>query len=171
MDLFGHLKAYDYGEVHFKFDKATGLKAIVAVHDSRLGPALGGCRFLPYDTDEAALIDALRLARGMTYKAALAGLAHGGGKSVLIRPRDQFDRVALFRAFGRFVDDLGGHYITAEDSGTGLEDMEVIRTVTKSVTGVDVANGGSGPRSVAVASSATTRTKTRWSTRCASRAA
>jgi len=144
MDLFGHLKAYDYGEVHFKHDKATGLKAIVAIHDSRLGPALGGCRFLPYDTDEEALVDALRLARGMTYKAALAGLAHGGGKSVLIRPKQHFDRVALFRAFGKFVDDLGGHYITAEDSGTGLEDMEVVRTVTRSVTGVDVANGGSG---------------------------
>ncbi|MDB4940581.1 MAG: Leucine dehydrogenase [Labilithrix sp.] len=144
MDLFGHMQAYDYGEVHFEHDKATGLKAIVAVHDSRLGPALGGCRFLPYDTDEDALIDALRLARGMTYKAALAGLAHGGGKSVLIRPREHFDRVALFRAFGRFIDNLGGHYITAEDSGTGLEDMEVIRTVTKHVTGVDQANGGSG---------------------------
>lgn len=144
MDLFGHLKAYDYGEVHFKHDKATGLKAIVAVHDSRLGPALGGCRFLPYDTDEDAVVDALRLARGMTYKAALAGLAHGGGKSVLIRPKQHFDRVALFRAFGKFVDDLGGHYITAEDSGTGLEDMEVIRTVTKHVTGVDTAHGGSG---------------------------
>ena len=144
MDLFGHLKAYDYGEVHFTHDKATGLKAIVAVHDSRLGPALGGCRFLGYDTDEDALIDALRLARGMTYKAALAGLAHGGGKSVLIRPKQHFDRVALFRAFGRFVDNLGGHYITAEDSGTGLEDMEVIRTVTKNVTGVDQAHGGSG---------------------------
>ena len=144
MDLFGHLKAYDYGEVHFSHDKATGLKAIIAIHDSRLGPALGGCRFLPYDTDEDALVDALRLARGMTYKAALAGLAHGGGKSVLIRPKQHFDRVALFRAFGRFVDNLGGHYITAEDSGTGLEDMEIIRGVTKSVTGVDVANGGSG---------------------------
>jgi leucine dehydrogenase len=144
MDLFGHLKAYDYGEVHFSHDKATGLKAIVAVHDSRLGPALGGCRFLPYDTDEEALVDALRLARGMTYKAALAGLAHGGGKSVLITPKQHFDRVALFRAFGRFVDNLGGHYITAEDSGTGLEDMEIIRTVTKHVTGVDVAHGGSG---------------------------
>jgi leucine dehydrogenase len=80
----------------------------------------------------------------MTYKAALAGLAHGGGKSVLIRPKQHFDRVAMFRAFGKFVDDLGGHYITAEDSGTGLEDMEVIRTVTKSVTGVDIAHGGSG---------------------------
>ena len=144
MDLFGHLKAYDYGEVHFKHDKASGLKAIVAVHDSRLGPALGGCRFLPYDADEDALIDALRLARGMTYKAALAGLAHGGGKSVLIRPKQHFDRVALFRAFGRFVEDLGGHYITAEDSGTGLEDMEVIRTVTKHVTGIGPQHGGSG---------------------------
>ena len=144
MDLFGHLQAHDDGEVHFKFDKATQLRAIVAVHDSRLGPALGGCRFIHYDTDEAAVVDALRLARGMTYKAALAGLAHGGGKSVIIRPRGSFDRVALFRAFGKFVDDLGGHYITAEDSGTGLEDMEVIRTMTKSVTGVDVSHGGSG---------------------------
>ncbi|MBS2018424.1 MAG: Glu/Leu/Phe/Val dehydrogenase [Deltaproteobacteria bacterium] len=144
MDLFGHLKAYDYGEVHFKLDKASGLKAIVAVHDSRLGPALGGCRFLPYDSDEDAVIDALRLARGMTYKAALAGLAHGGGKSVLIRPKQHFDRVALFRAFGRFVEDLGGHYITAEDSGTGLEDMEVIHTVTKHVTGIGPQHGGSG---------------------------
>src|SRR5437870_12310448 len=102
MDLFGHLSTYDYGEVHVKLDKATGLRAIVAVHDSRLGPALGGCRFLPYDTEEAAIVDALRLARGMTYKAALAGLAHGGGKSVLIRPKHAFDRVALFRAFGKF---------------------------------------------------------------------
>ena len=144
MDTFGQLKAYDFGEVHFKFDKSSGLRAIVAIHDSRLGPALGGCRFLPYDTDDAALVDALRLARGMTYKAALAGLAHGGGKSVLIRPPGHFDRALLFRAFGRFVDDLGGHYITAEDSGTGLEDMEILRTVTKHVTGVGVTSGGSG---------------------------
>jgi len=144
MDLFGQLDKYDYGEVHLKLDKATGLKAIVAIHDSRLGPALGGCRFIHYETDEAALVDALRLARGMTYKAALAGLAHGGGKSVIIRPRQHFDRVALFKAFGRFLEDLRGHYITAEDSGTGLEDMEVIRTVTKNVTGVDASHGGSG---------------------------
>lgn len=144
MDLFGHLNDYDYGEVHFKLDKATGLKAIVAVHDSRLGPALGGCRFIHYESDEAAVVDALRLARGMTYKAAITGLAHGGGKSVLIRPREHFDRVALFRAFGKFIEDLGGHYITAEDSGTGLEDMEVIRSVSKNVTGVDPSHGGSG---------------------------
>ncbi|MDB4954001.1 MAG: Leucine dehydrogenase, partial [Myxococcales bacterium] len=123
---------------------ATGLRAIVAIHDSRMGPALGGCRFIEYDTDEAAYIDALRLARGMTYKAALAGLAHGGGKSVIIRPKKHFDRVALFRAFGRFIEDLRGHYITAEDSGTGLEDMEIIRTQTKNVTGIDPSHGGSG---------------------------
>jgi leucine dehydrogenase len=144
MNLFDQLKAYDFGELHIKEDKATGLRAIVAIHDTRMGPALGGCRFLPYDSEQAAIVDALRLARGMTYKAALAGLAHGGGKSVLIRPTRHFDRVALFRAFGRFVEDLRGHYITAEDSGTGLEDMEVIRTMTKHVTGVDVSNGGSG---------------------------
>ena len=144
MKLFEQLGAHDYGEVHFKLDKATGLRAIVAIHDTRLGPALGGCRFIPYDSDDAALTDALRLARGMTYKAALAGLAHGGGKSVLMRPPGRFDRVALFRSFGRFIEDLRGHYITAEDSGTGLEDMEIIRSVTKNVTGVDPSHGGSG---------------------------
>src|SRR5512139_620537 len=144
MDVFGKLSTYDFGEVHFCLDKATQLRAIVAIHDSRLGPALGGCRFIEYDTDEDAVIDALRLARGMTYKAALAGLPHCGGKSVIIRPKRHFDRVALFRAFGRFIEDLRGHYITAEDSGTGLEDMEIIRTQTKHVTGIDPSHGGSG---------------------------
>jgi leucine dehydrogenase len=144
MDVFGKLSAYDFGEVHFKLDKASQLQAIVAIHDSRLGPALGGCRFIEYDTDEAAYIDALRLARGMTYKAAITGLAHGGGKSVIIKPKRHFDRSALFSAFGRFIEDLRGHYITAEDSGTGLEDMEIIRTQTKHVTGIDPSHGGSG---------------------------
>jgi leucine dehydrogenase len=144
MDVFGKLSAYDFGEVHFKLDKGTQLRAIVAIHDSRLGPALGGCRFIEYDTDEAAYIDALRLARGMTYKAAITGLGHGGGKSVIIKPKRHFDRSALFRAFGRFIEDLRGHYITAEDSGTGLEDMEIIRTQTKHVTGIDPSHGGSG---------------------------
>jgi leucine dehydrogenase len=143
-DVFGKLSKYDFGEVHFKLDKATHLQAIVAIHDSRLGPALGGCRFIEYDSDDDAIVDALRLARGMTYKAALAGLAHGGGKSVIIRPKRHFDRVALFRAFGRFIEDLRGHYITAEDSGTGLEDMEIVRTQTKWVTGIDPSHGGSG---------------------------
>ena len=144
MDLFGRLSSYDYGELHLKLDKATQLRAIVAIHDSRLGPALGGCRFIEYDTEEAAITDALRLARGMTYKAAVTGLQHGGGKSVIMRPRHHFDRVALFRSFGRFIEDLRGHYITAEDSGTGLEDMEIIRTQTKHVCGVEPSHGGSG---------------------------
>jgi leucine dehydrogenase len=144
MDLFGHMATYDYGEVHVCRDQASGLRAIVAVHDTRLGPSLGGCRFLHYERDEDALVDALRLARGMTYKAAITGIEHGGGKSVLLRPRGHFDRVALFRAFGRFIENLGGHYITAEDSGTSLEDMEIIRSVTKHVTGVSPDNGGSG---------------------------
>jgi leucine dehydrogenase len=143
-DVFGKLSKYDFGEVHLKLDKSTHLQAIVAIHDSRLGPALGGCRFIEYDSDDAAITDALRLARGMTYKAALAGLAHGGGKSVIVKPKRHFDRVALFRAFGRFIEDLRGHYITAEDSGTGLEDMEIVRTQTKWVTGIDPSHGGSG---------------------------
>jgi leucine dehydrogenase len=145
VDVFGLMASYDYGEVHFERDAASGLRAIIAIHDTRLGPALGGCRFLPYAREEDALVDALRLARGMTYKAALADLPHGGGKSVLIRPETaHFDRAALFLAFGRFVNNLGGHYITAEDSGTGLEDMEIIASVTKHVTGVDQSHGGSG---------------------------
>ena len=144
MDLFGQMSTYDYGQVHLALDKSTGLRAIIAIHDTRLGPSLGGCRFIHYDSDDDALIDALRLARGMTYKAALANLPHGGGKSVIMRPTRHFDRVALFRSFGKFVDDLRGHYITAEDSGTGLEDMEVIRSVTRWVTGVDPSHGGSG---------------------------
>lgn len=144
MGAFELMSQYDYGAVHMRRDRTTGLQAIVAIHDKRLGPALGGCRFISYPTEEAALVDALRLARGMTYKAALAGIAHGGGKSVIMLPQRQFDRAALFRAFGRFIEDLGGQYITAEDSGTGLADMEVIRSVTKNVTGVDVSHGGSG---------------------------
>ena len=142
--MFDSMAEHGYGEVHLKRDAASGLCAIVAIHDTRLGPALGGCRFIEYDHESSALRDALRLARGMTYKAALAGVPHGGGKSVIIRPRISFDRSALFRAFGRFIDDLGGRYITAEDSGTGLSDMEVIRSVTRHVTGVDPRHGGSG---------------------------
>ena len=144
MNVFEHLKQYDYGEVHYRRDAATGLEAIVAIHDTRMGPALGGCRFIHYAHEELALIDALRLARGMTYKAAISGIPHGGGKSVIIRPSREFDRSALFRQFGRFVDDLGGRYITAEDSGTSVEDMEIIHGVTKHVTGLKPAQGGGG---------------------------
>lgn len=144
MSVFRLMSEHGYGEVHLARDQASGLQAIIAIHDSRLGPALGGCRFIHYDSEDDALIDALRLARGMTYKAALAGLNHGGGKSVIIKPRRNFDRTALFKAFGQFIQDLGGHYITAEDSGTSIEDMDVVRSVTEHVTGVDPAKGGSG---------------------------
>lgn len=144
MGVFDLLSQYGYGQLHLKRDAGTGMNAIIAVHDTRLGPSLGGCRFIHYDDEEAAIVDALRLARGMTYKAAITGLSLGGGKSVIIKPRTDFNRGALFRAFGTFVDELAGHYITAEDSGTSLEDMEVIRTSTKHVTGVAPENGGSG---------------------------
>lgn len=142
--FFDRMVDHGYGTVHLGRDQAAGLRAIVAVHDVRLGPALGGCRFIPYATEDDALVDALRLARAMTAKAALAGLAHGGGKAVIMRPAGEFDRRRLFEAFGRFVDGLGGRYITTEDSGTGIEDMEVVRGVTRHVTGFDVAQGGSG---------------------------
>jgi leucine dehydrogenase len=144
MAVFEHMAHYDYGALHLRRDAKTGLEAIVAIHDSRLGPALGGCRFIEYENEEAALVDAIRLARGMSYKAAIAGLPHGGGKSVIIRPRKEFDRAALFTAFGRFLEELSGRYITAEDSGTSVEDMEVIRSVTKHVTGIKPERGGGG---------------------------
>ena len=138
MNVFGLMESYDYGEVHFKLDKATGLRAIVAIHDTRLGPALGGCRFLPYDTRGGGA----RRRAAPRARHDVQGRARGpAARRRQERPHPpetpHFDRVALFRAFGQFVDDLGGHYITAEDSGTGLEDMEVIRSVTKHVTGVD----------------------------------
>ncbi len=144
MDLFAAMRAHEYGEVHVCADAATGLRAIVAIHDTRLGPSLGGCRFIRYADEASAFTDALRLARGMTYKAAITGLPLGGGKSVLLRPDGDFDRVALFKSFGRFIDRLGGRYITAEDAGTSTDDMDTIRTTTRWVTGVAESHGGSG---------------------------
>jgi leucine dehydrogenase len=144
MSMFAELSSYGYGEVHVRLDERAQLRAIVAIHDVRLGPALGGSRFVVYQDDRAALTDALRLARAMTAKAALAGLRHGGGKAVLMKPAGSFDRAALMRAFGRFVEELGGRYITTEDSGTTPEDMLVIREQTRHVCGFDPARGGSG---------------------------
>lgn len=144
MTLFSHLQQYRYGEVHVRLDETTGLRSIVAIHDTRLGPALGGCRFISYSSDEAALIDVLRLARGMTYKAALCGNPNGGGKAVILKPEGEFDRAALFRSYARFLNELGGRYITAEDSGTTMDDMELLKETTPHVTGVRPENGGSG---------------------------
>ncbi len=123
-------------QVAFFADAATGLRAIVAIHDTRLGPALGGCRFWPYPDDEAALHDVLRLARGMTYKSALAGLPLGGGKSVIIGDPRTAKTPELLTTFGRCVERLGGLYIVAEDVGTTTADMAVIRQATRHVAGL-----------------------------------
>lgn len=132
-------------------DLHSGLRAIIAVHSTALGPALGGTRFYPYGSEEEALMDVLRLSRGMTYKNALAGLDHGGGKAVIIGDPRSDKSELLFRAFGQFVDSLAGLYITAEDVGTTTEDMETVARETRWVAGQSAANGGSGDPSPATA--------------------
>jgi leucine dehydrogenase len=144
MQVFEKLAEYRYEQLVFCHDKATGLRAIIAIHDTTLGPALGGCRMYPYATEEEAMVDVLRLARGMTYKAAASGLNLGGGKSVIIADPNTDKSEALFRSFGRYIETLGGRYIVAEDVGTSTEDANYIRVETSHVVGVDVTRGGSG---------------------------
>jgi leucine dehydrogenase len=144
MQVFEKLAEYRYEQLVFCHDKATGLRAIIAIHDTTLGPALGGCRMYPYATEDEAMIDVLRLARGMTYKAAASGLNLGGGKSVIIADPHTDKSEALFRSFGRYIETLGGRYIVAEDVGTSTEDANYIRVETSHVVGVDVTRGGSG---------------------------
>ncbi|MDP2871318.1 MAG: Glu/Leu/Phe/Val dehydrogenase [Bacillota bacterium] len=145
MRVFERMEAHGYEQVALCHDGTSGLRAIIAIHDTTLGPALGGCRMWNYESEDAALDDALRLARGMTYKSAVAGLNLGGGKSVIIGdPRTQKSE-ALLRAFGRFVQSLQGRYWTAEDVGTGVEDMEVIRQETDYVAGTAGEGGGGDP--------------------------
>ena len=132
--MFAMMETARLESLHFAHDPQTGLKAIIAIHNSRLGPALGGCRYLSYVDEQSAIEDALRLAKGMSYKAALAGVAHGGGKAVIIRPGHVDNRGALFEAFGRFIETLNGHYITAMDSGTSSADMDCIAQHTQHVT-------------------------------------
>jgi leucine dehydrogenase len=134
----------EFEEIVFFHDEPTRLRAIVAIHSTALGPALGGTRFFPYRSEEDALQDVLRLARGMTYKAAAAGLDLGGGKAVIVGDPRRIKSEELLRAYGRFIDTLQGRYITAEDVGTAGPDMDVIRRETRSVTGVSPAMGGSG---------------------------
>lgn len=133
--LFDKIQQAHIGELHFKSDAASHLKAIIAIHNTKLGPALGGCRCIAYPSDNAAIDDAIRLAKGMSYKAALAKVPQGGGKAVIIKPAHPFDRIALYRAFGKFVNELGGRYITAVDSGTSLEDMDEVGQVTPHLSG------------------------------------
>jgi leucine dehydrogenase len=132
--MFAMMETTRLESLHFAQDPPTGLKAIIAIHNSRLGPALGGCRYLSYVDEQSAILDALRLAKGMSYKAALAGVAHGGGKAVIMRPAHVDNRGALFEAFGRFIETLNGHYITAMDSGTSSADMDCIAQHTQHVT-------------------------------------
>lgn len=132
--MFEQLAAAGIADIHFKSDPNTQLQAIIAIHDVSRGPAIGGCRFIEYADTEQAIADVIRLARGMSYKAALAGLPHGGAKSVILKPAGRFNRQALFQRFGEFVDELGGRYITAMDSGTQVGDMDIIARATPHVS-------------------------------------
>lgn len=134
----------EHEQVLFCQDKATGLKAIIAVHNTTLGPSLGGTRMWHYETEAEALTDVLRLSRGMTYKSSLAGLNLGGGKAVIIGDSRTQKSEALMRRFGKFVNSLGGKYITAEDVGIGTRDMEWVNLETKHVAGLPEYLGGSG---------------------------
>jgi leucine dehydrogenase len=145
MDVLGAMAEMGHEQVLFCQDPSIGYQGIIAIHDTTLGPALGGTRFWEYDTPDDAVTDALRLARGMTYKAAVAGLDLGGGKSVIVGDHKRPDREAVFRAHGRFVESLGGRYITAEDIGTSPADMEFVRKETRHVAGLQGLSGDPSP--------------------------
>ena len=148
MSVFAHPEFDNHEQVVFCNDEKTGLQAIIAIHNLNRGPALGGCRRWPYASEDEALTDVLRLSRGMTYKAALAELPFGGGKSVILAGENQ-DRTALYEAMGRFVETLGGRYTAAEDVGTSVEDVETMGRHTRHIAGVPA--GGAGDPSPATA--------------------
>ena len=145
MKLFDTLATFGHEQLVLSNDSSAGYRGIVAIHSTVLGPALGGTRFWNYASDEDAITDALRLARGMTYKNAVAGLNLGGGKSVIIGNNKATDREMIFRAHGRFVESLGGRYITAEDVGTSTADMDFVHMETKNVTGLAGRSGDPSP--------------------------
>lgn len=149
--MFNEIEKHNHEEVVFCSDKASGLRAIIAIHDTTLGPAIGGTRMWNYSGEEEALKDALRLSRQMTYKAAVTGLNLGGGKAIIMGDPKKDKSELLFRTFGKFVNGLGGRYITAEDVGTDVKDMEYVRMETKHVTGISKALGGSGNPSTVTA--------------------
>jgi leucine dehydrogenase len=144
MELFQQMAGMGHERVLFCSNPEVGLQAIIAVHSTVLGPGLGGVRMWPYKSMDDALLDVLRLSRGMTYKSAAAGLHLGGGKAVILGDPKKDKSEELLRSFGRYVESLGGLYITAEDVGTDMEDMETVLTETRWVTGVSASNGGGG---------------------------
>jgi leucine dehydrogenase len=144
MNLFETIHTTEHEQLVFCHNKDAGLKGIIAIHNTTLGPALGGLRMWPYATEQEALDDVLRLSRGMTYKAAVAGLNLGGGKSVLIGDPRTDKSEALFRSFGRFIESMHGRYITAEDVGIDVNDMEYVFQETDNCVGVHQVHGGSG---------------------------
>jgi leucine dehydrogenase len=151
MGVLDRLGEGGYEKVVFCNDNASGLRAIIAIHDTSLGPALGGVRMLPYGSESEALNDVLRLARGMTYKAAVSGVGLGGGKSVVIGDPSEQKSPALLEALGRFIESMGGEYIAGQDIGTDSRDMAVIRGVTRHVSCVSREAGGAGDPSYATA--------------------
>lgn len=146
--IFEKISDKNHEQVVYCNDPLSGLKAIIAVHNTALGPALGGCRMYPYKSEDEALVDVLRLSRGMTYKASISNLNIGGGKAVIIGDPSKDKSEILLRSFGKFVQSLGGKYITAEDVGMSVHDMEFIKMETKHVTGITRAMGGSGDPSI-----------------------
>ena len=144
MKIFEEISTYGHEQVVFCHEQATGLRAVIAIHNTICGPALGGCRMWPFESEEEAIEDALRLSRAMTYKNAAAGLNLGGGKAVIIGDPNKDKSEALFRALGRFIQSLGGRYIAAEDVGTSVGDMEYIKMETNFVSGLPTQFGGSG---------------------------
>ncbi|GAB6137936.1 Leu/Phe/Val dehydrogenase [Halanaerobaculum tunisiense] len=145
MDKFDYLEEYDYEQIVFIQEKETGLKAIINVHDTTLGPALGGTRMWDYESEEDALLDGLRLSRGMTYKNAAMGLDFGGGKTVILGDARKDKNDEMFRTFGRYVESLGGRYITAEDVGINVEDMMLVKKETDNVAGLPSLSGDPSP--------------------------
>lgn len=144
MDIFKSLAHDEHEQVAFWSDKVAGLRSIIAIHDTTLGPAIGGVRMHPYKSEEDALRDVLLLSKSMTYKSAAAGINLGGGQGVIIGDPQKDKNELILRSFGRFVESLNGRYITAEDVGTTVEDMEIVKYETKYVTGLSRAVGGGG---------------------------
>ncbi|MFA5235441.1 MAG: Glu/Leu/Phe/Val dehydrogenase dimerization domain-containing protein [Bacilli bacterium] len=143
--VFEYMAKHNYEQVVYFYDKTTGLRGITAIHNTKLGPALGGTRIWNYESEEAAVMDALRLARGMTYKSAAAGLNLGGGKTVLIGDASKVKSEAYFRALGRYVQSLNGRYITAEDVNTSTQDMSFVNMETDYVVGLEGKSGNPSP--------------------------